>query len=400
MFKNLLHRKNIIVLLTNKLNDLDVYLAILLEIKARYENLNFILVFYSEEQLAQVKRNYTLWEAVEFLKCKIMVLRHDNKFKVFARTMNLLKEILLSQNLCLKRAPTLPKHQLLERSIKLFSKTCILKTSFLPFTLQGRANMRTQNSFIQERLGTPLSINRLFEGSYDYFLSDVSETDFKKLYGFQCPKDKIIETGYVHRMPEWNAFIQKAVARSPIANGEPYFLYILSCTDRRLHFLNEEPRIIDMVEESLRVLKKYDNVIKTVFKPHIVTDVNAIRGVLKKLEYKNYVIDYGHPMVLASKAKFVFFNLFSTTMSDAYYMGAKTIEYSCVAPELFARLNNYSIGGNICNYHIYRDKNKLEQVLNQVMEDVTPARRDQKFIDENFPKTPETFYQFLDKVLK
>ena len=153
-----------------------------------------------------------------------------------------------------------------------------------------------------------------------------------------------------------------------------------------------------MIEESLEVMKKYNNKIKTVFKPHSITDLGKIREILDKVGYSNYVIDYSHPMVLSSNAKFVFGNVFSSIMCMAYYLGKPTVEYAQYDPELLERIGGQSLGGKFCDFFINRNRQKLDEVLHRLINGGIEVKRDPEFMRENYPDTHPQFYEFLHRL--
>ena len=197
------------------------------------------------------------------------------------------------------------------------------------------------------------------------------------------------DVGYVYKLPEW-----KKYARTLKRIEGDYFLYILYTLESRRSNFNE-PDLIEVMEESLDSLKKHN--IKTVFKPHSITNMGKLKDLLNRVNYKNYLIDYSHPYALCLNARFVFANYFSGVMMLAYYLGKPTVEYSQYDPELLKRLGG-SVGGEFCDFFINRDKKELERVLDKVMNNGF-VTRDLHFIHNTFKDTPKEFYDFWRKLL-
>ena len=102
---------------------------------------------------------------------------------------------------------------------------------------------------------------------------------------------------------------------------------------------------------------------------------------------------------LTDLPKFVFGNIYSTAMFDAYYLGRPIVEYCQYDPELFAQLDKQPWGSSCCDFSIYRDKRKLDEVLNKLINDNVEVTRDPNSIQNNFPDTPQEFYEFWHKLL-
>ena len=199
-------------------------------------------------------------------------------------------------------------------------------------------------------------------------------------------------------MPQWQKYMKEAIKRNRIINDGAYFLYILTSQGRRNECF-EEPEVIELLQESLNILKKYNNRIKTIFKPHAITDIGKVEELLNKVNYSNYVVDYSHPFILSSKAKFVFGNFYSTTMFDAYYLGKPIVEYTQYDPEFFIKAGKQSEGSSCCDFFIQRDQKKLDEVLDGLINGDISVTRDPVFIENNFSNTPEEFYKFWRKLI-
>jgi len=162
----------------------------------------------------------------------------------------------------------------------------------------------------------------------------------------------------------------------------------------------DEPDSLELFEETLKSLKKYNNKIKTVFKPHAATDLDKIEESCKKIGFKNYEINFGHPMVLAYGADFVISYNWSTTMYDAFYLGKPIIEYNGLDPELLSFFGDWSIGGRCCDFFVQRDPEELDEILKKIMQGENKINRDQKMIEEDFPVPSPSFFNILDEMLR
>lgn len=389
--------KNLIYVCKNKLGGIDTILPIFMEIKTLYPETKFILVPFSNKHLNAIRENYNIWEAIQLMNPRVYVIKTGNKFFTLIRLIIFIAKLFFRDNIILREGPTLPLHSIVMKILKKFSRTKEIKTYLSVPSPDFAKNLHISSSLLRERIGVYPRTD-YFRGNYDYFLSALSSSQLKEAFNLEAPKSKMITTGYTRKLPKWQKFMDKAGRENKIINNDSYFLYILTYTGQRFRNM-KEPDVIELVEESLDVLKKYNNKIKTVFKPKSTTDIDEILKFLDRLNYSNYAIDYSHPMILSSKAKFIFANVYSCTMFDAYYQGKPVVEYCQYDPELFERIGRRSYGGRYCDFCIYRDKQKLDEVLDKLINDEVKVNRDPNFIESSFPDTPQEFYNFWHKLL-
>jgi len=392
--------KNLIYLCKNKLHGIDRMLTILLELKLKilYPETNLIIVFRSDKHLNEVKENYNIWDGIKSMNPQICVIRGRNKLITSIRLIKFVSRLFFKDNIIVKDTDGLPAHKAVMKILRKLSSVKEIRTCLavqIPFYFK---RIVIERMLKRERDGNKVTSSSFLKGSYDYFLSALDSGQFKECFNVEVPDKKLIKVGYTYKLPEWEKFRKETVEKNKLINSGPYFFYILHTTYQRFSNFNE-PDLIELVEESLNVLKKYSGKIKTIFKPHSITDMGKLKEILNKVNYPNYVIDYSHPMVLASKAKFVFGNVFSSIMSMAYYLGTPTVEYCCYDPELFTRIGKQSLGGRFCDFFIYRDKKKLDEALNKLINDEVKVERDPDFMRSSFPDTPREFYEFWHKLL-
>lgn len=390
-------RKNIIAVLRNKLIGIDEMLPMLMEVKAAHPDVRVVCVFLNPEHLRTIQQNYHLWQGIQSLNSEIVILKHPNKLATLFHIVRFILRFSFQRNVVLKRGDHLPRHQWIMSILKKISRTYEIQGYLLSFPIQGHRNLFKQMACSREKTKREIPFTP-FKGQYDYFLSVLNPENWKDCYQID-PPCKIIKVGYEHGLPRWKQFTKKAASENHLSEQGPYFLYVLTSLGRRMDNY-EEPLFIDLLRESLTVLKKYQKDIKTVFKPHAITDMEAFRKLLKDLQYENYVIDYGHPMILAMNARFILGNACSLTMFDAYYLGKPVVEYSFTDPVLFERIGRQSLGGGICDFFIRRDMKELDTVMGRlILGGPVVLRRDPGFIKENFPETPKEFYELWDKLI-
>ena len=123
--------------------------------------------------------------------------------------------------------------------------------------------------------------------------------------GEVAPDIPEIEVGNTRGLRAWQDFLAANAGRYLTKDiHRPYFLFVLSTLD-----LPNTSRGNDYddtaVEKCLKVLRPYNESILTVFKPHAVTDMEHFDSLLRRVGYRNYVVSYAHPMILANNARFI-----------------------------------------------------------------------------------------------
>jgi len=390
-------QKNIVYLCKNKLAGIDGLLPVLLEAKMCYPDTKVIIAFRNEKHMNAVKKNYNIWEALKALDSQLYAIRGRNKFITLLRLARFILTLSRKDNIIFKDVDALPLHNFAMKLLRVVSKIKEVKVYLTVQSYELLKNVNILSSISRRRKGAVYEAS-FFKGRYDYFLTALDSDQFKFALNIDAPKDKMVKVGFTRKLPAWSKFSTEAVRRNKVINDGDYFLYILTNTYKRRSCL-EEPEMIKLVEESLSVLKKYNNRCKTVFKPHVTTDIKRVEGALDKIGYKNYVIDYGHPFILSSKAKFILGNAYSCTMFDAYFQGVPVIEYCQYDPEFFAEIGRTSYGGRFCDFCIYRNKKQLEGAVEGILDDKITVKRNPNLMKEGFPDTRQEFYNFLYDIL-
>lgn len=389
---------NLVAIFRNKLVGIDSLLPILMELKTRHSAVRIILVFMNKNDQTLVKKNYHIWGALRQIQAEIIILRYRNTKLSAARAwLKLIVKLALDNNIILKSHDVLPKQAFTMACLRCISRVKEIKTFLLTVTHEGYENHYEQARLFSERQGKSFALP-YFSGRYGYFLSTLAEKQFLDFFKIKAPSNKIIHVGYVRRLPTWQKYMETAWLNDAQLPASPYFVYILATLGKASNLM-DEPEMRELLAESLKIFKQYNQRILTVFRPHSVTDVKALEQLLKEIGYANYVIHYGHPMILTARAKFVFGNYFSNTMFDAYYQGRPILEYSQIDPEMKAKIHHGSFGGRCADMLIHRDPTALRKIADQWINQDIAVKRDRDFIESNFSQTSERFYQFWESVL-
>ena len=122
-----------------------------------------------------------------------------------------------------------------------------------------------------------------------------------------------------------------------------------------------------LLVETLEVLKdsKSDSLI--LLKPHMITDLKVVDRVIKLFPELNIFITYLHPMILATQAKFVIANDYSTALNDFKVMGVNTIEYASYNNQALKFTSGKSTRAEYVDYFINHDKILLTKIINKLL---------------------------------
>ncbi len=400
----LTEKKNLIVLVKNKLLSTDAILPVLLEIKSRHPEIRPLFLVTGTQNLDIIKKNVHLKEILDKLGAEIMCPRRDSKLAIAFWMIKFFLRLCFSKNVILKFGDTLFKHQVFMKLVSLFSNTKEIQCFINPNGQDFLKGLASETVIMHERAPEKYTYPLLFfTGNYDYYLSTLNHGDFK-FFGCkdtEIPDKKLLPIGYIRRLPEWVKFMDTACRNYPlIQEKRPYFLFILSGTAPvRVDVLEEAP-LRELLEEALTVLKKFNGRIHTVFKPHAITDMTVFEDILKRTGYQDYTVDHGHPMILSSKARFVMSVFYSTTMMDAYYLGIPTLEYTYYDREFLKMNNNWSFAGKYCDIFIDRDKAMLDEKIESLLKNEIKVHRSQEEIDREYPADNGQTLSFISSLLQ
>lgn len=390
-------RVTIIVFLKNKLITVDAILPILMELQKRYASLIKIqLVFPNKATLIEVEKNLHLQKAIAGLQAESLFLRGEGRFSYLWKVVTLVTGMLsvrsivikFSDDAFFKQRQVLGLIKKISQCTEIYGVLGVTAKAFRPEAGNILRNSGNFSAINESRALIDLQTS-------DYILSSMPANRVIEVYGTGIPDEKFLYTGYYRGFPAWLEYVEREKNSYSKINEQDYCLYILTTLEKRLANINEPP-IEDLLHESLQVLKKFNKRIHTIFKPHPATDMQRLRQILDKTGYENYSIDYGHPMILATKAKFVIANLFSTTLVDAAYLQAPIIEYCQYDPRLAEILDNKSAGQELCDFFIQRDPHRLDHVVADILDDNMKIEKDQHFVTANFPPMPNNFFDFWD----
>lgn len=387
-------KTNIIYACKYKLIGIDNMVPIFLELASRFGNLNFFIIYPDRFHYTEIKKNYLIWKALNIIEAKSIIVNRSNKVFTVISLARIAFYMIFRKNIILKNSDILPRHSWFIKMIKRVSKTYEVFAYILNLTNEAYRlfeigyNLQTREKKRNKKLNT-------FQ--YDLYISSIDRDTLKSVFDTDVESEKFLKMGYNRRLSCWTAFVERE-SHYLERFGEKYFVfYLTGISGNRLGL--EEPDYSILLIESLKILNRYSDEIKTVFKPHIVTDMDRFKKILSDVGYKNYIIDYGHPMVLAYKAKFVFAYTYSTVLFDAYFLGKPVMLYTQYDPRLYEKLGKQSEGGRACDYFIHRDQEQLNRVVKHLVREHVTVERDSDFIVKNFPKTSPEFWKKWSEIV-
>ena len=133
-----------------------------------------------------------------------------------------------------------------------------------------------------------------------------------------------------------------------------------------IHQVTKDAQEVLLIE-TLEVLQdsKVDALI--LLKPHMISDLDVVHRVIKLFPDLKVFITYLHPMILATKARFVIANDYSTAINDFKIMGVNTIEYASYNKQALEFTSGKSMRPEYVDYFINHDKLLLSKTINKLL---------------------------------
>ncbi|MFC1822867.1 hypothetical protein ACFL9T_09190 [Thermodesulfobacteriota bacterium] len=411
-------KTNIIYACKYKLIGIDSLLPLLMEIKVRLDNVNIIILYPDLETYYGIKKNNHIWKVlVNILNQRKIILRYRIEKKTLLSLMSKVRSavslvllvfiMMFRKNILIKTSDVIPWHNKFVTFIKKISSTVEVYVFTLGLTsehhaLQQIGHNLNHERMIKEKTSSDPKIDKewgkIYE-KYDYFISSNPLKILKKVYDIDVDEKRHIQIGYPRKLPRWYSYVEKEAANSRFKNQRCFVFFLSGVTDQKRYPMHDEPFYSELIMEVLLVLKKYTSIIKTIFKPHIVTDINKMKEMLNEINYQNYEISYDHPMILSYNAEFVLGISYSTVFFDTYFLGKPIVLYTQYDPKLFQLLGGKSEGGEACDFFIHRDAKQLDTTIKRLTSSKVEITRDAEFMKTNFPDTSPEFWRFWKNVV-
>lgn len=125
--------------------------------------------------------------------------------------------------------------------------------------------------------------------------------------------------------------------------------------------------------DTIEVLEAYSPDIPIVLKPHMITDIKEVRGLLEGRQGK-FLVSYLHPSILATRSVCFIANMYSTALTNAKFANVPTIEYTSYNSEALAITDGGSVRPDIVDHFINEDKQALSRLVSQLVQESKVTR--------------------------
>jgi len=373
-----------IVLLKHKIIQLDNIIPLLMELKKCSLLYGPLFVAPDVYTYEVIKKNVVLFDAIKSMGGE---LRYVNRFK--NRLIRLIHNLFILKDYLYKKVVTFQTFDNLShvQSFLLFFNKRTLKgkrfyVSFSNLPYKSACIANRKNSTIQCNLDVR---TMKFEG-FDALLFSFTKEQVEKANRILiASNDRFLRIGYTRGMAEWQKFLANS-RYSPLSTEEktPYIFFVLSLLEHAVIGEDNPPRKV-LLEECLLVLKEFCKDIHTVFKPSAVTEMDTFTRLINEVGYKNYTISYDHPICLAKNAKLTMAYTPTGVLYDAYFIGCPTVEYAHYDSRVIEMTGGKSLTGDIVDYFVCRDMNKLRAVLKKLIYNYVKVERNGAKLREYFP---------------
>lgn len=119
----------------------------------------------------------------------------------------------------------------------------------------------------------------------------------------------------------------------------------------------------ELLQETLEELAKVAGDRPILIKPHVITDMNKVQRIIDGLPEARILVTHLHPMVLATHARLVVANYYTTTLTDCHWMGVPTIEYTHYNDRALQLTAGGSMRPEMVDYFINHDRALLRATL-------------------------------------
>ncbi len=382
---------NIIYACKKKLIGIDAVLPLLMELKAQYRDVRILVLFFDAPNQDEIRKNYLIWKALKSLNARLYDLRHPSRQKRYFIWLRILCAMLFSKNILIKNADTIPHHARTVSLLKKITSLVELYAFISGWPLEVHRTVQLTRKVERENLNAEKK-----QISHDYYISSLPRPLLEEIYDTSVEEDRLLRIGYSRKLPQWTAFMEQE-ARTLGLDRQPYFVfYVPPMLTARSPGLLDEPTLFELLEEALTVLRRFNSRVKTYFKPHIISDkdLKTFEGLLQRIEYTNYAIDYGHPMVFATEAEFVISVNVTSVIFDAYYLNKPVIVFTQIDKRLDELFEGKCEAGSACDFYIRRDQDALTAVVEKLLSGEITVNHDPAYLAENYPDTPEEFWGF------
>ena len=368
MFFKFLLNKRLCIFLNRKLISYDHILPFLYELKYFYPETKLEIWFPDKITFDEIKKNIFIYDIGEKIATFKVISsahlsglnRYINKFYI---SLILLQRIIIT----------------------LFLKTTFIHfklLDFRPFNILKMINYK--NTYLAENDSygytqvlndinylkfTPIKKNiknkNFLQFSDEWLEIDKAKSESNNVLNFGTPKMRKLWIDNV--IKESDKYIDSELSKYNLSNSCLVISIMLGYFGGLVHQTSDNVQK-ELLTKTLQVLSNLDKEVIVMLKPHIITDMQVLYDIIKMYPNLNIHITYLHPMVLATRSKFVIVNDYSTSINDFKIMGVKTIEYASYNDAGLKITKGKSQGPKFVDYFINKDEKLFEKTVNNLIE--------------------------------
>jgi hypothetical protein len=161
------------------------------------------------------------------------------------------------------------------------------------------------------------------------------------------------------------------LARAGMGTAEEFLLVMLGFFGP-LAYVRDPDVVEELLQETLEELAAVAGGRPILIKPHVITDMKKLQRIIDSLPSARILVSHLHPMVLATRARLVVANYYTTTLMDCHWMGVPTIEYSHYNDRALQLTAGGSMRPEVVDYFINHDRELLRETLEKLL--IQPVR--------------------------
>ena len=383
----------LVIFLNNKIISCDSIIPLALEFRDRFPERKIIFITFENRTLNALKDNTVIWNVMQSCgKIFSVDTRSSNKFNLIYNLVRIVSMLsYIGLRTLVSKTVFIHFKILRERPFYFFYLINKKRTFFFesePFTESTNQKLQSNNFVRHNKFVSDRPSAEFYVTTTDRWNQVVTANKYgKKLIIIPPLKSSKLWVKYIDSIS--NEYF-------PLTNGqnnnEPIITFFLGTLDK-LDYIKIE--VSKLLIQTLDVLDKLTGDIKVFLKPHMITDINLLKEILKNRDQNKYVISYLHPSVLASRSVFVICNYYTTAIIDSYLRGVPSIEYTNYEDKLLT-LTNHRTTGLAVNYFINNDLSRLCEAIHNIINNGTIPT---DMIDRKLECRPPPDFEYLFELL-
>lgn len=352
------------VFLNRKLISCDTIVPLLMDLKAHAPELSIEIWVPDAATMRSIRDNVVLRDAA--LGVGTLHLISGREMSPVSRRLHqaatALRFIRLALLAVLGRATFLHFKALTKPPLRWFYKLAPSRTFLAENDSYGFTRLMSQVTFVTETPPPPREpppAGALIGFSPEWhLLSHPRFADCPK-FAYGTPRLRKVWTDYVRGQAD--RYFAEEFARAGIAPTSEVISVMLGYFGA-LAYMREPDVIPKLLRETLEEIVAQADGRAIFLKIHIITDTAVLEKVIAGLG-GNIILTHVHPMVLATRSRFVVANYYSTTLADFHWMGVPTIEYTDYNEGALRLTSGGSMRPEFVDHFINHDRDRLRDTI-------------------------------------